>query len=202
MVQYVKYFDNGKRKLTVTAKLHYIKGNRAPYFSITGQIDRVLRQRVEGRIYEALREEAGGCLHEEIAEHFPELKPLIRLHLSDMDGTPIHALENGYFWLAGANGGWGERYHGSNGYTPQTPAACKRIAIDHLRISEHEYEFLVDHLRTAPTRAARIDHLKSVIDLVLKERWAKEAADAINTFGLRVEGDAWAAAVAAEGNVA
>jgi hypothetical protein len=42
--------------------------------------------------------EAGGCMHTEIAHHFPELAPLIKWHLVSTDG-PLHYIENTMYWL-------------------------------------------------------------------------------------------------------
>lgn len=58
-----------------------------PYFSITADGFR-----------------RGGCLHEEILQYRPDLKPLTDIHLSTLDGVPMHAEANGWYWLAKACG--------------------------------------------------------------------------------------------------
>jgi hypothetical protein len=42
---------------------------------------------------------AGGCIHEIIAKHFPELKKFIPLHLCAHEGTPMYPEANGMFFL-------------------------------------------------------------------------------------------------------
>jgi hypothetical protein len=61
---------SGNTTLRVTAKLHQLKGN-ASYFSITADE------------YENQRFVAGGCMHEAILARWPDLAPLVALHLSD-----------------------------------------------------------------------------------------------------------------------
>ncbi len=39
---------------------------------------------------------AGGCLHDEIAEHFPEFKSLLKWHLCSTDG-PLHYVANSVY---------------------------------------------------------------------------------------------------------
>lgn len=56
-------------------------GNGHNTFSITGTIHR------NGRW------DRGGCIHEDIAEHFPELAPLLKWHLTSTDG-PLHYVAN------------------------------------------------------------------------------------------------------------
>ena len=42
---------------------------------------------------------ACGCMHDDILKHFPELQPVIDVHLSDTNGAPMHALANAkYFY--------------------------------------------------------------------------------------------------------
>ncbi len=68
-------------------------------FAITGEIDRL-----EGKRW---REDSGGCIHGEIAKHFPELAPFIKWHLCSSDG-PLHYVANTVY-LAGDRDCWGLR---------------------------------------------------------------------------------------------
>jgi hypothetical protein len=52
--------------------------------------------------------ESCGCLHDEIARHFPGLAPLLKWHLTSTDG-PMHYLANTLYWL------------GRSGYTDGKP---------------------------------------------------------------------------------
>jgi hypothetical protein len=61
-------------------------GNGHNTFSVTGEIDEKLKN---GR----WREACGGCIHDKIAKHFPELKNAIRFHLMSSD-EPIHYIAN------------------------------------------------------------------------------------------------------------
>lgn len=40
-----------------------------------------------------------GCCHEALEEFFPEFKRFADLHLSDWQGIPMYAVENGFYWL-------------------------------------------------------------------------------------------------------
>jgi hypothetical protein len=80
-----KILRNGN-KFVVEGRLTRI-GNQAPYFSLTYSE------------YEGGRMVAGGTNHKEILKHFPRFANLAALHLSDIDGTPMHTLENGCYHL-------------------------------------------------------------------------------------------------------
>ena len=69
-------------KITVTIRYDDRCGNGHNSFSITGEIGG-----------------SSGCIHEEIAKHFPELKKYIKWHLMSSDG-PMHYLAN-TLYLAG-----------------------------------------------------------------------------------------------------
>jgi hypothetical protein len=74
-----------KNYIEANAILHKI-GNQKPYFSLTG------------RIVEGGRESGGGAIHDEILKAFPQLADIAALHLSDIDGKPMHSFENGRYW--------------------------------------------------------------------------------------------------------
>ena len=65
------------RRLDVVAKLYSLGGQR-PHFSVTSQF---------------------GSNHEQILEVCPELEKVVRLHLSDANGYPAHAVENLDYYL-------------------------------------------------------------------------------------------------------
>ena len=75
-------------RIVATIELHRI-GDQESYFSVTGAI------------YEGQRREpdSAGCIHEQILTVWPQLAPLVELHLSTADGVPMHAEANGWFWL-------------------------------------------------------------------------------------------------------
>ncbi len=75
-------YDNGA-EITATVRFDDQCGNGHNSFSITGEI------RVPGR----RDSEVSGCIHEEIAQMFPELAPFIKWHLVSTDG-PMHYLSN------------------------------------------------------------------------------------------------------------
>lgn len=40
---------------------------------------------------------AGGCLHGEILKYAPQFAPFVSLHLSDMEGSPMYGVVNGFY---------------------------------------------------------------------------------------------------------
>lgn len=145
------YKPNKPLTLTVEGGLNYIRGNKSPHFSITATV-------MDGN-----RFESGGCQHELILQHFPQFADLVALHLSDISGIPMHAVENGWYHFAGAlPGNAGQRYHAGNSerhmpkpegapsrgewdnteYRKPTPDECLAITADHLRITTGEAALL------------------------------------------------------------
>ena len=70
--------------------LHKLAENVLPYFSCTYTE------------YDRYKDVAGGH-SDEILRQAPDLKPLMLMHLSDINGVPEHAVENSWYWLAGAS---------------------------------------------------------------------------------------------------
>lgn len=84
-------FHEGKRymRLVVSYGFHTI-GNQKPYFSITASLYSAYANRYA-------QPRACGCLHNEVAKHFPHLRPLIETHLANANGLPMHFIANGKF---------------------------------------------------------------------------------------------------------
>jgi len=71
------------RTIQVVAGLHWLQGNARPYWSITGT------DSPNG---------SSGSIHEKILEHWPELQPIVDLHMSNDHGAPMHAVANAEYW--------------------------------------------------------------------------------------------------------
>jgi hypothetical protein len=165
----------GAPTIEITAELHQMAGNDRPHFSVTAVIS-------VGR-----RDIAGGQLVGEVLRAAPELAPIVALHLADDTGQPMHAEANGWYWLAGALGGMGERYHAGNskiqhwkdeptnrvfdGYREPTPAECLKIFAKHCRISVDEASAVADLVKSAQSpRECWRERCASMAD-----RWNREA---------------------------
>ncbi len=91
------YWENGDRyRITVKYGMHKI-GEQIPHFSITADVYRQARNN-------RWVEHSFGSQHKLIAKHFPELAPLIRLHLCDQNGTPMHYFANAKYFYEGSEG--------------------------------------------------------------------------------------------------
>lgn len=184
------YTENGQKyQIKAVGGLHKI-------FSLTGDID-VWR-------HGCWQDHSGGCIHEELLKHWPELAPLAALHLSNQDGVPMHALGNGFYWLAGAMGGLHQRYHGGNQdyiHRDKDPVEnCLRIFAEHVRISIEDAAELREQFREQVEANVsfydRVYESKDgpyVKDVLLKPwieaqlpRWKAEAEACIKEFGLKV----------------
>lgn len=89
-----KTFTEEGKEYRIKVKVRYDDecGNGHNSFSITGQIDRKTQ-------HGWYVDECGGCIHDEIVKHFPELKKYIKWHLVSSD-EPIHYIAN-TIYLAG-----------------------------------------------------------------------------------------------------
>lgn len=179
LLKRLEYTEGNTRVvLKVHGGLHYIKGNSAPYFSLTG----------DG--YENGRESFGGACHEVILERAPEFADLAALHLSDIDGVPMHALANGFYYLGGSLV--------TDSLSRKSPNFS--YAAKHFRITEEEARQLVrdyfgdyysetaGFLARNPMREAK-ERLSVWVE-AQRDRWKEEARRCIEKHSLVVYGDA------------
>ena len=86
-----KVYDNGTMRIIANVRYDDQCGNGHNTFSITADI-----QQKRGNAWVTW---GGGCCHDEVARHFPELQPFIKWHLVSSDG-PLHYIVNAMY-LAG-----------------------------------------------------------------------------------------------------
>lgn len=87
------YRSNGKNyRISVEASLDDDCHNMTCDFSITGN---VYEQKGNGQWVHY----AGGCIHDRIVRHFPELKKFVPLHLSNYLGQPMYPEANGQYHI-------------------------------------------------------------------------------------------------------
>lgn len=88
------------------------------------------------------KREMGCCLHDKILEVMPEAAPFVALHLAKLDGVPMHAVENGFYWLAKVAGI-------QQPYEPeQDEKTCLQYLAKHLRVSEEKAAEFVEVVKS------------------------------------------------------
>jgi len=157
-----------KNYIEATAILHKI-GNQKPYFSLTG------------RIVENGRESVCGAIHDEILKAFPLLDDLAALHLSDMDGKPLHSFENGKYWA---------------GFTKWENGNAEILA-NHFRIGKQRSQDLMYETLVDKCNDIKADTGEDVLpETLFKEfhdrqlrRWKQEADNIIKKYSLEIVAD-------------
>lgn len=149
------YGVNRKVSLKVEASLVKRAGNDYPYYSITGSVE-LLDKRYRDPIITC------GAIHDTIKEHYPELMPLIEVHLSAADGVPMHAEANARYWA------------GLCTYSDGSPMGEYKRAMlaQHLRITPEE----ADQARAAMIKGYPWQTILKVLRLT--ERWSDQAGKA------------------------
>lgn len=147
--------------ITVDAKA-YSHGDQSPYFSITAMIYTPASRRRNDC-------DAGGCLHDEILRLWPNLKPLVDLHLSDaVTGAPMHAEANGWHWCAKAAGI-------KQPYEPdQSPEKCLEILAKHLRMNADNTTALVRIIQAGRFSETPREYFSAFVK-AQSARWEAEA---------------------------
>jgi hypothetical protein len=142
-----KFFTENKReyRITVTISLDDDCHNNMCDWSITADI----RWKNEYGIY---KEYMGGCCHDEIAKHCPELAKFIPLHCCNHYGAPMYPVENGMYHIKNSD---------------------KSVAIEYLRISDKEYSKLSE----AVDDKMYFKYL--LFNLGIVDRWKRESDELI-----------------------
>ncbi len=116
---------------------------------------------ITGTIFENGRDVAGGCIHDEIAKHFPHLAPLIKWHLVSTDG-PMYYIENTTYHALqhGPKKAWVEGHIEQNGIKAKI---CKYGDITEMQaivdsLPEGRAELKIDE-KTA--KVANLEHARS-----------------------------------------
>ncbi len=169
--------------------LNFLRGNKSPYFSLTGEI------------WEHGRVDVCGMIHDEILALWPELQPLADLHGSDMDGVPSYAAENGWYWA----GGYRQWNKGGKNDPPSAFILARHLRIPEYSASEVSATMLM-HGAMAELPPEEEPFLRPFMDEAgirhfiikaefarfcdsLKPRWKQEAEKCIADLGLKVFGD-------------
>lgn len=150
------YIESGKTyKMNVRISLGDECNNGVCYWSITGEI---YEKRRNGRYYEYYY----GCIHDEILKRFPEFKTFVNLHLSDYEGTPMFAVDNGFYFMK-------KNEHDK--------------AINYLRVTEKEYNIL-------QKTKDKLHFKYKLYTLNIVDRWKQESLEAIKQLEA-LTGDTW-----------
>ena len=177
-------FDDKKHVLIVDAKLNKI-GDQKPYFSLTGEIwEADASGKPKGRDCVM-----SGCIHDEILAHFPELADIEALHLSDIDGVPMYAEANGWYFLAGWLSTERKRYaeyHMGNGSQPKTRKECLEVFAKHCRLGLADAKKIaVDVLAWSKDPASCRQRWAQICE-GMRPRWKQEADACIARHSLEV----------------
>lgn len=147
------------------------------YFSITGTIWVKGYSKYDGKNIEGVnyKWDVGGCIHDEILKYAPEYKPLVDLHLSDNDGVPMYAIENGFYYYE-ISRGVAKHHEFKEGDKEKYEDVLK----EHLRITEPELIDLLNILDNSDN--AKNDFIQFVGTRI--SIWKLEAIRAIEDFNL------------------
>jgi hypothetical protein len=122
----------------------------------------------------------GGADHETILRAAPELAPLVAAHLADLDGTPMHAEANGWYFYSGA----------ASAYERDKIAAGQDYSYSrNLEMSDHDRAARALNIepRALPGGLDREGFARFCASLA--DVWAIQAQNARNALDAMVDGD-------------
>lgn len=108
--------------------LHKLAGNAEAYWSATCEIyDAHGTWNGKARRDNGRDMDGGGAAHDEILRAFPKLAPIVAVHLSDPDGVPMHAVENGWYFYSGQASAYEREHYGAE-YAARQGGEMERAA--------------------------------------------------------------------------
>jgi len=151
--------DRNTSKLNCIVQIRLNDENKNGYqdFSLTGTFWKPKRIRDDKNLI------AGGCCHEEILKHFPELQIFADLHLADYTGVPMYAVENGFYHLK----------HGFNRTQRDAPEFAAEFA-KYYRMTPEQFEVI-------SKSETRLQYAINIKELGILDQWHKQAQEAIAT---------------------
>lgn len=177
------YTEDGK-PCVIIAEVRYDDecGNGHNSFGITGTLYDSYRCPGESTVQSSGKTLyccGGGCIHDEIAKHFPHLKPFIKWHLTSSDG-PMHYIANTVYLAGTAD---------CSGHNPGDPEIEKRLVVEgipdgvDIRISKDEFDYFQSHKEEA-IDIHTVEHKKDTYDFGPKytffaDEWYKCGFDSL-----------------------
>lgn len=116
--------------------------NEHRYFSITGNVRRLTKKGTpdrRGSVY-------NGAIADRFVKAFPKYKELCDLHLCELDGSPVYAVENGVYYIE-----HDEKYSFA-------------VIANHFHISTKEAIALYNAVNQLETKEEKIEYVKSFVE--------------------------------------
>jgi hypothetical protein len=145
--------NNSKLNCIVKIRLNDECKNGHQDFSITAVFWETNKDRADKNMI------CGGCCHDDILKHFPDLKIFVDLHLCDYLGIPMYASANGF-------------YHLKQGFDRLNGKTQKQYFCDYYRVTSEQYDILKDS-----QSAEHFGYL--LFDLGILNQWKEQADNAI-----------------------
>jgi hypothetical protein len=114
--------------------------------------------------------DAIGTMHDEIRVFAPELQPFIDVHLADLDGVPMHAVANGWYFYSGDARRWeesrGDTWSGGGLTDRERAARALKIPVKDIPegLDRSGFEALAESLR--PYWAAQAQTARELFDSI------------------------------------
>jgi hypothetical protein len=146
-------------------------GTLSPGFSVVGSLWEKGKPRTTARWDNP---DSCGQIVDTVLEVAPELEPVLRVHLADQDGTPMHAIANGWYFYSGKSREYEDRTYGPEyaaRFGTDLERAARSLHIDPEELAEgmtrEEFTAFAEGLQTRWAEQAR--NAREVIDSLMDQ---------------------------------